>query len=59
MSTNRQKCIGGCGREVLKELGGECRKCRRKRLHAGAKRLYKIRHSEAVEKRQSKKKEKK
>lgn len=36
---NRKPCIGGCGREVLVVLGGECRKCRRKRIHAGARRI--------------------
>lgn len=33
----RIPCMHGCGRMVLKKLGAECRKCRRKRVHAGLK----------------------
>lgn len=36
----RVACSGGCGRQVLRKLG-ECRKCRRARLHEGAKHLPK------------------
>lgn len=42
MGKIREKCIGNCGREVLVKLGAECRKCRRKRLHAGLKRIKKV-----------------
>ena len=38
----RQTCIGNCGRMVLPTLGAECRKCRKKRLHAGLKRIKKL-----------------
>lgn len=38
----RKPCIGNCGRMVLIKLGGECRKCRRKRIHTGLKRIRKI-----------------
>mgnify|MGYP003463914365 FL=1 len=32
----RVKCLGNCGRMVTKEMG-ECRKCRRARIHKGLK----------------------
>ena len=38
----RKPCIGNCGREVLVKLGAECRKCRKKRLHAGLKRVKSV-----------------
>lgn len=38
----REKCIGNCGRLVLVKLGAECRKCRRRRVHAGLKRVKKL-----------------
>lgn len=34
-------CMGGCGRKVLRQAG-ECRKCRRKRIHAGLKVIKKL-----------------
>ena len=37
----RVLCSGGCGRQVLRKLG-ECRKCRRARLHEGAKHIAKV-----------------
>lgn len=45
----RQPCIGGCGREVPKRLGGECRKCRRKRIHAGLKRVLRVKRSQRAD----------
>lgn len=33
----RIPCMHGCGRLVIRNLTAECRKCRRKRLHAGLK----------------------
>ena len=39
----RKPCMGGCGTEVLVSLGAECRKCRRARLHKGARLLFKLR----------------
>jgi len=42
----RADCNGGCRRLVLVKQGAECRKCRRKRTHAGAKRLFKLRRAE-------------
>jgi hypothetical protein len=46
----RLPCIGGCGTEVLTYHGkaSECRKCRRKRLHAGARRNYKLAQAKRV-----------
>jgi len=38
----RMLCIGGCGREVVKKLSAECRKCRRARIHAGLKRKLRL-----------------
>jgi hypothetical protein len=38
---NRTPCMWGCGTWVLIKLS-ECRKCRRKRVHAGHKRIRKI-----------------
>jgi hypothetical protein len=35
----RFPCIGGCGTGVL-QRGTECRKCLRKRLHAGKRRIH-------------------
>ena len=35
----RTKCIHECGRLVI---GTECRKCRRKRIHEGMKRIKKV-----------------
>ncbi len=35
----RVPCAGGCGEMVLKTIG-ECRKCRRKRILKGRRRLY-------------------
>lgn len=43
----RMKCIGGCGREVLPKLGAECRKCRRRRVHAGQKRMLRVKRGTA------------
>lgn len=37
----RAKCIGGCGRDVLIKVGAECRKCRRARVLAGKRRIWK------------------
>jgi len=36
----REECIGGCGRLVLHGQG-ECRKCRRQRIHSGLKFIMK------------------
>ena len=43
----RRLCIGGCGRLVLKKLGAECRKCRRVRVHAGLKRMLRVKRGTA------------
>ena len=40
-SLNRMPCMHGCGTMVLKKLS-ECASCRRKRVHAGKKRIWKI-----------------
>lgn len=37
----RVSCSGGCGRQVFRKIG-ECRKCRRARLHEGQKRIKAI-----------------
>ncbi len=34
----RIECLGNCGRLVTAEMG-ECRKCKRTRIHAGLKRI--------------------
>src|SRR5688500_3238436 len=39
--TFRVECSGGCGALVLRKIG-ECRKCKKKRLHAGLKRIKKL-----------------
>lgn len=44
----RQTCIGGCGRQVLVKLGAECRKCRRKRILIGKRRIHKIEQAQRV-----------
>lgn len=38
----RKPCIGGCGTMVLHRYGDECRKCRRARIHAGARHVRKM-----------------
>lgn len=42
----RVLCEGGCGTWVLPRLGIECRKCRRKRIHAGLKKIKKLEKAE-------------
>ena len=45
---NRKLCIVVvCGRLVSPKFGAECRKCRRKRIHAGLKRLLRVKRGTA------------
>lgn len=49
MSANsfRKPCTGkNCNRLILVERGVECRKCRRKRIHAGLKKIKKAEKEE-------------
>ena len=50
---SRRPCIGGCGRFVLKSLGAECRKCRKARLHKGARLLRNLRREDARKRRKA------
>jgi hypothetical protein len=45
----RKPCIGKCGRLVMVKLGAECRKCRRRRKHAGLKRIMKLQKAKKAE----------
>jgi len=38
----RVSCLGGCGKEVTADMG-ECKHCRRSRIHKGLKRVKKAR----------------
>ena len=50
----RRRCIGGCGREVLTHRGAECRKCSKKRIHAGQQHLARLKRSKTSEQRRMK-----
>lgn len=45
---NRTSCIGNCGK-LVKLPEQECRKCKRKRMHAGMKRIRKIERAKVAE----------
>ena len=46
LKNKRTECIGNCGTMVLDR--GECRKCRRVRLHAGLKRVKRMRKGNSL-----------